>query len=142
MWWGCNNVSFCVGLSKPHVSILDLIFLLFKLSYEFRKGSLTDENLGFYDSVYLLVEAQGLIPDKSEWTGDCTTGRSQSPVEISTEDSVPLSENPLVFEFFDQPPKSDSLLNNGHSVTFRIEAIRVINYPQVDCNFVTNITDR
>ena len=73
--------------------------------------------------------------DAQEWTGQCTTGKHQSPIEISANETVPISMNPFIFEFYSNPPKAENLTNNGHSVTFTLRAEREITYPKVKVLF-------
>ncbi len=52
------------------------------------------------------------------WPGECTTGRSQSPIDIpSTDDNVKLVNfDPLVFENYEKFPKVETVSNIGLSI--------------------------
>jgi carbonic anhydrase len=80
--------------------------------------------------------ANDFVSDAQEWTGQCTTGKHQSPIEISTNETVPTLMPPFIFEFYANPPKAESLTNNGHSVTFTLKAEREITFPKVILRFI------
>ena len=42
--------------------------------------------------------------------GDCTVGKRQSPIAVESEKAIPTVLDPLIFEFYDQPPKSGDTL--------------------------------
>jgi carbonic anhydrase len=79
---------------------------------------------------------QMIVSDAQEWTGQCTTGKHQSPIEISTNETVPIPMPPFIFEFYANPPKAESLTNNGHSVTFTLKAEREITFPKVILHYI------
>ena len=71
------------------------------------------------------------VSDADEWVGQCTIGKQQSPIEIFRNETIPITMNPFMFEFYAYPPKAESLTNNGHSIKFTLKAQREITYPKV-----------
>jgi hypothetical protein len=55
----------------------------------------------------------------------------QSPIEILTNETLPAVTDPFIFEFYANPPKAESLTNNGHSITFTLKEESEITYPKV-----------
>jgi carbonic anhydrase len=57
----------------------------------------------------------------SNWPGQCSGGKSQSPIDILSEKSSKVEMEPFVFRGYKDTVKRANLANNGHTVEMSLE---------------------
>ena len=67
------------------------------------------------------------------WPGECTTGKSQSPIDIPIANNVRAAANikPFVFENYDKTPKVEIVKNIGLSVQMTVLPAKPKWHPKV-----------
>ena len=77
-----------------------------------------------------------IFTDKNQWGSKFATcaGKSQSPIDIKTQNLPQKSFKPFIFHQYDETFKTTKLANNGHSVKMTIESLnRAQQTPGVSC---------
>ena len=77
--------------------------------------------------------AKSFSTEPDFWPGECTTGRSQSPIDIPISDNVRSSirMDPIVFENYEKIPKSDTVTNLGLSLELTVQPTKPHLHPKV-----------